>query len=1066
MKKIMMMLCLTVFLISLASAADFDNIQTYDSVSRTYTIENWFGLGEDLATIRLSSPLNVLVPRGYQKVAEFELYNFKKDYSNAFRDMNFYQISDGKEITRNFDYKYLSYEWEDKKIYGDVCEQNKENNSVSCHQEEIKTEKILSPVWIKFSDINELPSSQEKFTIGIFTIVQPGDKVEWIPTLFGERLTEWATWTESLNVNLDQYWAFEDNAANNTVHAQVGTNGAIASGNTNSASVIGRVNNGFDFDGGTSDYVVVADCFDVGADFAISLWLKPDSLTNQQNFFDATGNIIQLIMSDGVNDGKIRILIDGVVDFKSTTGLTAGAWNHVVLTHDNGVSTKIYINGLLNGSATGTSSGSCSAIKLANYAGDKPYLGVMDEPAIWAGRILSQSEITQLYNNGLGLTYTDVFDQNPNITLHSPSSANFTIPQNIQLNFTAWDDIELSSVQVYVNNILNQTNASGVNNTVYLFNLSLGEGDFTIYGKATDNASHETNSSSIRIVIDATAPTISSSYNLTDLLTFDLPVNSTWSFNASDQNLGSCYYNTSDQATTTITCNSTIQTLWNTDGNKTITFCANDTFGFESCNSENIFINYIQANASFESPGIEGQTYDFYFNLTATQIDSFNGSIFWNGTEYPTTASSNSTYGLLSSSITLPLINNTQNVGIFWNYDLNGISYNSSNFTQTITFITPINVSTSCTDKAMQFILKDEGNQTILNADVDYNFQFGLGNATQKTVYGSLSNAATFFICINASIGNYTVGSGELQYKEHGTGYVQRRYYLFENKILSNETENVTIYDLVNGDATSFLFETSANDLSPYIGKYLGLLRWYPELNSYGLVEMAKTDEDGRSIMRVKVEDVDYRVALYELNGSLIDIQDPTRFACLTSPCTYDFSVVNTETDFTSATGIEQSLTFNETTNTFLYIWNDPSGKTQTMTLNVTRETGVSVGVICSETGSGSTGVLACDVTGYTGQLRAVVYRTASPATPIASLLHTVGQAISSVASDIGLLFSAVLAIIGFFIGVFNPILGIIFQIAALIPSVFMGAITMQILVGVAVMGIIVIHFMKRVIGG
>ena len=85
----------------------------------------------------------------------------------------------------------------------------------------------------------------------------------------------------------------------------------------------------------------------------------------------------------------------------------------------------------------------------------------------------------------------------------------YSTNQNITINFTAWDDVNLSSVKLYVNGVLNQTNASGINNTDYIFNLlNLGEEDYTIYGKATDNASQIANTSSIKIIIDTTNPLI------------------------------------------------------------------------------------------------------------------------------------------------------------------------------------------------------------------------------------------------------------------------------------------------------------------------------------------------------------------------------------------------------------------------------------------------------------------------------------------------------------------------------------------------------------------------------
>jgi len=60
-----LILCLTQF--SMVSAFEFDNTKIYDKELKEVTIKNTFGLGSEVAKIKLTSELNVLVPRGYQK---------------------------------------------------------------------------------------------------------------------------------------------------------------------------------------------------------------------------------------------------------------------------------------------------------------------------------------------------------------------------------------------------------------------------------------------------------------------------------------------------------------------------------------------------------------------------------------------------------------------------------------------------------------------------------------------------------------------------------------------------------------------------------------------------------------------------------------------------------------------------------------------------------------------------------------------------------------------------------------------------------------------------------------
>jgi len=111
--------------------------------------------------------------------------------------MEFYDLRNNNEkFERDFDYKYLTTELIDVNDYKQVCELSLngtkicENVLTGTHQEERE-------VW---KELDTSILTKGKYTIGIFTEVQVGDKVEWVPTLFEKRIDEWATWTADLEV--------------------------------------------------------------------------------------------------------------------------------------------------------------------------------------------------------------------------------------------------------------------------------------------------------------------------------------------------------------------------------------------------------------------------------------------------------------------------------------------------------------------------------------------------------------------------------------------------------------------------------------------------------------------------------------------------------------------------------------------------------------------------------------------------------------------------------------------------------------------------------------------------
>jgi len=130
------------------------------------------------------------------------------------------------------------------------------------------------------------------------------------------------------------------------------------------------------------------------------------------------------------------------------------------------------------------------------------------------------------------------------------------------------------------------------------------------------------------------------------------------------------------------------------------------------------------------------------------------------------------------------------------------------------------------------------------------------------------------------------------------------------------------------------------------------------------------------------------------------------------------------------------------------------------MRLLVTRERGDSSFTICDTSASGFTGVLTCDTTGYTGSLRALAYRTASPEVPLFErLINTIS---SPFKGDVGLFISLIVFMVLALIGIFSPVASVILGIVGLFPAYLLGSITLPVFIAIGVMGGIIIHFAKR----
>ena len=476
--------------------------------------------------------------------------------------------------------------------------------------------------------------------------------------------------------------------------------------------------------------------------------------------------------------------------------------------------------------------------------------------------------------------------------------------------------------------------------------------------------------------------------------------------------------------------------------------------------------------ASIDAEEYNNITYETSAETFIINISLISGTEFYdaqmdyNGTLYKGTITDlgDDKYSI-KATLDIPAVSSGTNMSFYWvlYYDAFGsITQNLPARTQTVLPISDIEITTGACSagffESVNYTFADEKNFTDLRVDLKYNFKFGIGELTSNVVNGSFTNTSSFAICINQTMDSYKLGYGEIQYET--SGYVSRRYYMFEYQSLSNSTTSShVLYDLVNGDATSFLFEIKNTFLNPFIDKYVGLMRWYPEEDEYKVVEMARTDEDGKTIMKVKTEDVDYRVAIYELNGELIKLAEPVRMACLVEPCTYTLVIIQEEQEYFDVYDIENSLIFDSDNNRFVFIWNDPTQLTGSMRLLVYKETGLQEIVICNSTASGYTGVLTCDVGDYGGLLTAKAFRTSSPETIFASLSKTIRTAWNN---TMGLFIAFILVLIGGFVAIWSPIAAVIMVVVSLIPSVIFGSITFTIFMAVVVLGGSIIHMIKR----
>jgi hypothetical protein len=102
-------------------------------------------------------------------------------------------------------------------------------------------------------------------------------------------------------------------------------------------------------------------------------------------------------------------------------------------------------------------------------------------------------------------------DNLPSITLNFPPGGVSVSTDYMYINCSATDDINLVNVSVYLDGILNQTNSSGLNNSVYIFNLTgltIGEHNWTCEAYDNSSQSYKPDVRSFTVLGDDTSPSI------------------------------------------------------------------------------------------------------------------------------------------------------------------------------------------------------------------------------------------------------------------------------------------------------------------------------------------------------------------------------------------------------------------------------------------------------------------------------------------------------------------------------------------------------------------------------
>jgi len=345
-------------------------------------------------------------------------------------------------------------------------------------------------------------------------------------------------------------WIFDNaNADDETTNSHDGT----ITGATYTSS--GYIGGAYNFDG--NDYISIPDAASLRftTDMTACMWSKTTAANANTyavgKYDHDTGDRDYGLV--GGNGGTFRFNVgDGSSVQKSyeTSFVTnTGNWVHFCATFEDGTM-KLYVNGtedtsvnkvtdnILTSIHAGTSDLTIGA-RLGNNVPENYWTGTLDEIKLY-DRVLSATEIEYLYEEtapsfSVGGQENLSSDNPPKIDNPLPiNDTTYTTTTTVNFNATVSDDINLVNVSLKIDGLVDQTNSSGFNNTLYKFSKSLATGEHNWSLLACDNSS-QCNETETRILnISIISPTI----------TLYQPVDSLISDNLTHDFIGTVYDNT------------------------------------------------------------------------------------------------------------------------------------------------------------------------------------------------------------------------------------------------------------------------------------------------------------------------------------------------------------------------------------------------------------------------------------------------------------------------------------------------------------------------------------------
>ena len=815
MKKIILMMFVVILFTGLLSAFEFDNVRTYDDRDRSITVHNVFNLpliGNDIVKITPLTPHVVSTFVGpNQTVAIFHLENFKDGYSDVWKKMEFYNLNKNfAEENRKFFFQELVVVGtREKPIHNLTCKTLNFGNGTnyeSCNRVFKGYETIDITEWQDLDTSQPLPKGNH--TIKIITDVFPGDHMEFIPTWFGVRMPEYAVWTASLNEGLEVFWNFDQASGQNLPDV---VNGVFNGNITSSTFVPALLLNGTQtLGGGGPDFINLTfnPTYTLTDNFTINFWINTSEiLTGPKEMLGTISADDSRIIIDYPVSLTPRFAIRAAGTQTTITpgfALTKDVFHMITIVRNTGADQfEIFIDASSKATATDLSTASITLTDKPIFLGARNQAGgpaatfsngTFDEMGFW-NRSLNSSEVTQLFNGGVGITFTSDFPPVVNITV--PLNITFNTTQN-QLNYTVVSGGAGFS-RCFFSTDGGITNSTDNDCTLNFTPTSVeGANTWTVFSNTTGGT---TGQDSVTFFVNSTIQVdLNIPANDSNFLSPDVDFNCQATDSLSLENLtllidGVENFTNSSSGATLINLTTTVVGV--SVGQHTWTCRAFDSDNFNASAPERIFeIKKFDENSqTFNAFTFETKSEAFELNITTDPSSTpSSANLIYNGTDKGSgtiTSLGNNNFNI-SQTIDIPT--GSGNNTWFFNITIDGILGSSQTNQQSVALINLTFCQAAPQDVAyINFSFINETiSQEPVTAFIDsvWTYHIGGGSVTKDLNFANTTEAFSYAFCFNPS--NQTLTAGvNLTYNNAES---QQRIFSSIFSVLTNVTTQQNLF--------------------------------------------------------------------------------------------------------------------------------------------------------------------------------------------------------------------------------------------------------------------------------